>query len=258
MKKRGFGWFLRIKKEYFLKMKEINISNIKLLVGVLFFVILFCNNVSSASYKQLDDLSGQDTTPNGVFFKPDGTKMYIVGTSNDDVYEYDLGLIVQGRVGIGTNNPRRLLHVKRTDEGIVLRLQDSDGTCLFNPGSGPTDFSCSSDKKLKKNIKNASSVLEEFEDIKVKDYIVKTSGKKMTGVIAQEINETHPEMVHVEDGELFVEQPNPWKLLKAIQELREMIESLISGNYSVKSKVVFNEDMVGTATVLINISDSGK
>ena len=32
----------------------------------------------------------QDTGSNGVFFKPDGTQMFIVGSSNDKVYEYNL------------------------------------------------------------------------------------------------------------------------------------------------------------------------
>jgi hypothetical protein len=134
----------------------------------------------------------------------------------------------------------------------VLRLQDADGTCLYNPEAGDSVVSCSSDKKLKKNIKNASSALEEFEDVVVRDYVVKASGKNMTGVIAQEINETHPEMVHEEGGELFVELPSSWKLLKAIQELQEMFEALIGGNYSVESEAVFDSDMVGTATVLVN------
>jgi hypothetical protein len=31
----------------------------------------------------------QDSTPTGVFFKPDGTKMYVIGISGDDVNEYD-------------------------------------------------------------------------------------------------------------------------------------------------------------------------
>ncbi len=157
-----------------------------------------------------------------------------------------------GRVGIGTSNPLAVLHVNSTINETILRLQDADGTCNYNPEAGDSVVSCSSDKKLKKDIKNASSALEEFEDIVVKDYVVKASGKNMTGVIAQEINETHPEMVHEENGELFVELPSSWKLLKAIQELRAMIESLIGGNYSVESKAVFDKDSVGTATVLVN------
>jgi len=36
-------------------------------------------------------VSAQETSPIGVFFKPDGTKMYVTGSSGDDVNEYTLG-----------------------------------------------------------------------------------------------------------------------------------------------------------------------
>ena len=35
-------------------------------------------------------VGAQETQPLGLFFKPDGTKMYVVGVSGDDVNEYDL------------------------------------------------------------------------------------------------------------------------------------------------------------------------
>jgi len=47
-------------------------------------------NVSTASYLQTKSVSAQDTTPTGVFFKDDGTKMYVVGGTGNDINEYDL------------------------------------------------------------------------------------------------------------------------------------------------------------------------
>ena len=47
-------------------------------------------DVSSASYLQNFSVSAQETGPTGIFFKPDGTKMYVIGISGDDVNEYDL------------------------------------------------------------------------------------------------------------------------------------------------------------------------
>ena len=47
-------------------------------------------NVSTASYLQNFSVAAQETSPNAVFFKPDGTKMYITGVSGDDINEYDL------------------------------------------------------------------------------------------------------------------------------------------------------------------------
>ena len=48
-------------------------------------------NVSTASYLQNFSIAAQETSPQGIFFKPDGTKMYVVGSSGDDVNEYNLG-----------------------------------------------------------------------------------------------------------------------------------------------------------------------
>ena len=47
-------------------------------------------NVSTAVFNQSFSVTAQDGGPSGPFFKPDGTKMYIVGDSTDRVYEYNL------------------------------------------------------------------------------------------------------------------------------------------------------------------------
>ncbi len=46
--------------------------------------------VSSATYVTVFSVSGQDAAPNGIFFRADGLKMYIVGQTNDTVYQYAL------------------------------------------------------------------------------------------------------------------------------------------------------------------------
>ena len=49
-------------------------------------------DVSTANYEdeKFKSVSSEDASPFGVFFKPDGTKMYIVGYNNDTVYQYAL------------------------------------------------------------------------------------------------------------------------------------------------------------------------
>jgi DNA-binding beta-propeller fold protein YncE len=47
-------------------------------------------DVSSATFLQSFSVATQDTAPEGLFFKPDGLKMYVVGADGDSVYEYDL------------------------------------------------------------------------------------------------------------------------------------------------------------------------
>ena len=49
-------------------------------------------NISTASYASKSfSVTTQDATPQGFWFKTDGTVMYVVGTSTDTVYQYTLG-----------------------------------------------------------------------------------------------------------------------------------------------------------------------
>jgi len=48
-------------------------------------------DLDTASYDSVRfDVASQDSSPWGVAFKPDGTKMYFVGISSDSVYQYSL------------------------------------------------------------------------------------------------------------------------------------------------------------------------
>ena len=48
-------------------------------------------DISTASYDSVVfDAGSQDTAPFGITFKPDGSKMYLAGSTNDSVFEYDL------------------------------------------------------------------------------------------------------------------------------------------------------------------------
>ena len=47
-------------------------------------------DISTASFVQSFSLAAQETSPTGIFFKPDGSKMYFVGWNGDAAYEYDL------------------------------------------------------------------------------------------------------------------------------------------------------------------------
>ena len=47
-------------------------------------------DVSTSVFLQDFSVNTQDTAPFDLFFKPDGTKMYIAGVTNSKIYEYDL------------------------------------------------------------------------------------------------------------------------------------------------------------------------
>jgi DNA-binding beta-propeller fold protein YncE len=49
-------------------------------------------DISTATYNSISfGVGTQETSPNGVFFKPDGTKMYVVGSATDTIYQYTTG-----------------------------------------------------------------------------------------------------------------------------------------------------------------------
>lgn len=48
-------------------------------------------DVSTASFVQATVVSGQDSSPEAIFFKEDGLKMYMLGSNADEVNEYSLG-----------------------------------------------------------------------------------------------------------------------------------------------------------------------
>jgi len=47
-------------------------------------------DISTGTYGGLFSVVGQETNPEGLFISPDGTKLYVVGISGDDVNEYNL------------------------------------------------------------------------------------------------------------------------------------------------------------------------
>lgn len=47
-------------------------------------------DLSSASYSREENVSAQELNPQGVFFKPDGTRMYVIGSGGDEVNEFSL------------------------------------------------------------------------------------------------------------------------------------------------------------------------
>ena len=135
-----------------------------------------------------------------------------------------MNIQTDGDVGIGAATPGVRLHVQNSIDGNIFRLQDSDGTCNYNPESGSVSVSCSSDESLKSNIINATSTLGDIMKYQVREYNVIGSDDRVKGVIAQELQEDLPDRVYEgEDGILMVDLPNVWDLVLSIQELAKNI-----------------------------------
>ena len=137
--------------------------------------------------------------------------------------------VQSAEVGINTNAPAVELHVLSTSDTDIFRLEDSDGTCNYNPESGSVSVSCSSDASLKTNIVdiNASSTIADLMKYRIREYDVIASGDTLIGVVAQELQEDLPDRVSEnEDGLLMVEMPNMWEILVAVQEVWRKITGI--------------------------------
>ncbi|MBA7538617.1 hypothetical protein ES705_30894 [subsurface metagenome] len=61
-------------------------------------------DISTASYEtKYKDVGSEDTYPTGIFFKPDGDKAYIIGGTNEEVYQYLLPVPPVNALFFGTN-----------------------------------------------------------------------------------------------------------------------------------------------------------
>lgn len=47
-------------------------------------------NIRSAAYYTAFAVGNEETSPYGMFIKPDGTKLYVLGTGSDNIYQYTL------------------------------------------------------------------------------------------------------------------------------------------------------------------------
>ena len=89
-------------------------------------------DISSASYSQGFSVSSQETTPYSLFFKPDGTKMYIHGQSGDDVNEYNLSTAWDVSTASYVQRSGVTVPIEGSPRGLFFK---DDGTKFFTVGS---------------------------------------------------------------------------------------------------------------------------
>jgi len=88
-------------------------------------------DVSTATSLQSFNVGPQDINPRGLFFKPDGTKFYIAGTSGGDVNEYNLSTAWD----ISTASYSRNFVTSSQDSFIVDIAFKPDGTKMYMAGN---------------------------------------------------------------------------------------------------------------------------
>tara|TARA_R100000808_G_C2153861_1_gene164467 strand:+ start:94 stop:3549 length:3456 start_codon:yes stop_codon:yes gene_type:complete len=92
-------------------------------------------DVSSASFVDSFSISAQETEPEGIAFNTDGTKMYVIGTTGDDVNEYTLSTGFD--VSTATYSQNFDVSSQETEpKGIAF---NTDGSKMFIVGTSGTD-----------------------------------------------------------------------------------------------------------------------
>ncbi len=92
-------------------------------------------DVSTASYVQNFSVSAQETAPSGITFNNDGTKMFIVGYSGDDVNEYSLST----GFDVSTASYVQNFSVSAQETGPTGITFNNDGTKMFIVGYSGDD-----------------------------------------------------------------------------------------------------------------------
>ena len=145
--------------------------------------------VSTASWVQSFSVSAQESAPEGLFFKPDGLKMYVCGTSTDTIYEYDLSTAWD----VSTSSFLQGFSVTTQEaapNGIFFR---PDGIKMYVIGSNGDevnefDLSTAWDVSTASFLQNFSVVAQENQP---QDLFFKPDGTKMfvCGVQGNDVNE---------------------------------------------------------------------
>jgi len=94
-------------------------------------------DLSTAVYKNaLESLNTQDSDPSGVFFKPDGLKMYISGFQYDKIYEYNLSVSFDITTAVYSQDFSVASQATRPD-GLFFK---PDGYVMYMIGSAPSSY----------------------------------------------------------------------------------------------------------------------
>ena len=89
-------------------------------------------DVSTATFVRLFSTAAQDTSPNDIFFKPDGLSMYIMGATNDTVFQYTL----TSAFDISTASYASKSFSVTTQESVPIGLWfKPDGTVMYIIGT---------------------------------------------------------------------------------------------------------------------------
>jgi len=94
-------------------------------------------STGSSGYSRRYLVSSQMSNPTGIFFKPDGTKMYVLSNNDDTVYQYSLSTAWNVTTASYDSKSFSVSSQEANPRPILL---SSDGTKMFVTGTGSTEI----------------------------------------------------------------------------------------------------------------------
>jgi hypothetical protein len=89
-------------------------------------------NVSTATYVRLFSTAAQDSSPQDVFFKPDGLTMFVMGGTNDTVFQYTLSSAFDISTASYASKSFSVTTQEATPTGLWFK---TDGTVMYVIGN---------------------------------------------------------------------------------------------------------------------------
>ena len=132
-------------------------------------------DISTASYNQNFSVSTEEALPQGLFFKSDGTKMYITGVSGDDVNEYDLS----SAWDISTASYNQNFSVSTEENAPQGLFFKSDGTKMYVIGDDVNEYDLSSAWDISTASYNQNFIVKTDTSTSPSGLFFKSDGTKM-------------------------------------------------------------------------------
>ncbi len=166
----------------------------------------------------------------------DGERNILIGDqAGDTLVEGKGNVIIGDGVETSSSDTDQELKIAGNDGSTTTTwiLGEADGSCY--QGDNQTTWSTTSDKRLKREIKDATKGLDAIKAIQVRDFRYRKDNQygmdpepSRVGVIAQELEQVFPEAVKENaHGHKTVSTDSiNWALLKAVQELSAKVDAL--------------------------------
>jgi hypothetical protein len=211
-------------------------------------ITIYSGNDSQGGIIFADGTSGTTAYPGQIHYTHSDNSMRFAVTDGTEVLRIDS----DGNLLLGTttriNNSNTIakttdhvpLNIRRdngaSDNSILICIQGTNTAKMAVRGDGDLEnvnnsYGALSDERLKSNIVDANSQLEDIKKVKVRNYTLDSTGETHIGVIAQELEAEGMNglVVEREEGYKGVKYSILFmKAIKAIQEQQTQIEALQS------------------------------